>query len=87
MNGSSEAPRDTTPADAIRGEFVTENFGYDGGRRVTAYVPPDPPGAIVFAGDGEMIARWGGFLEANDVRSTMIVGVHRAADETRRLHE
>ena len=68
-------------------EFVTETFDYDGGRQVTVYVPPDPPEAIVFAGDGQMISQWGGILEAADVPSTMIVGVHRVADETLRLHE
>jgi len=73
--------------DPIAGEFVTETFGYDNGRRVTVYVPPDPPRAIVFAGDGQMIAQWGRVLESADVPPTMIVGAHRAADETRRLHE
>ena len=75
------------PADPVAGEFVTETFDYDGGRQVTVYVPPDPPEAIVFAGDGQMISQWGGLLEAADVPSTMIVGVHRVADETLRLHE
>jgi len=74
-------------AGSIAGEFVTEMFDYDGGRQVTVYVPPDPPEAIVFAGDGQMIARWGGCLESADVPSTMIVGAHRAANETLRLHE
>jgi hypothetical protein len=41
----------------------------------------------VFAGDGQLISQWGGFLEAAGVPSTMIVGVHRTADETLRLHE
>ena len=68
-------------------EFVNETFDYDGGRQVTVYVPPAPPEAIVFAGDGQMIAQWGGLLEAAGVPSTMIVGVHRVADETLRLHE
>ena len=68
-------------------EFVTETFDYDGGRHVTVYLPPDPPEAIVFAGDGQMISQWGRFLEAADVPSTMIVGVHRVADETLRLYE
>ena len=71
----------------IAGEIVTETFDYDDGRQVTVYVPPDPPAAIVFAGDGQMISQWGGFLEAADVPSTMIVGAHRVADETLRLHE
>ena len=54
---------------------------------MTVYIPPHPPEAIVFAGDGQMVAQWGGFLETMDAPSTMIVGVHRAADETQRLHE
>ena len=49
---------------AIAGEFVTETFDYDGGRQVTVYVPPDPPEAVVFAGDGQRISQWGRFLEA-----------------------
>ena len=72
---------------SIAGELVTETFGYDGGRLVTAYVPADPPEALVFTGDGQMISQWGAALEAGDVPPTMIVGVHRLADETLRLHE
>jgi enterochelin esterase-like enzyme len=67
--------------------FVTETLDYDGGRPVTVYVPPDPPEAVVFAGDGQVITRWGAALEGAAARSTMIVGVHRLADETLRLHE
>ena len=87
MNEFSEPRPEPPQADPIAGEFVTETFDYDGGRQVTVYVPPVPPEAIVFAGDGQMISQWGGFLEAADVPSTMIVGVHRVADETLRLHE
>jgi enterochelin esterase-like enzyme len=72
---------------AIEGELVTETFEYDGGRQVTAYLPPDPPEAVVFAGDGQLIAQWGGTLEAADVPPTMIVGAHRLDDEMLRLHE
>src|SRR5262245_52788552 len=72
---------------AIVGEFITETFDYDNGRQVMVYVPPVPPEAIVFAGDGQMISPWGRLLEAADVLATMIVRVHRAADETLRLHE
>jgi enterochelin esterase-like enzyme len=72
---------------AIAGELVTEMFGYDGGRQVTVYVPPDPPQAVVFAGDGHLISQWAAELEAADVPSTMIVGVYRLADEMLRLHE
>ncbi len=67
--------------------FVTGTFEYDGGRQVTVYVPPGPPEAIVFAGDGQRISKWGGLLEKADVPSTMIVGVHGLTDEMLRLHE
>ena len=72
---------------SIVGELVTETFEYDGGRQVTVYVPPDPPEAVVFAADGQLIPPWGGVLEATHVPSTMIIGAHRLADETLRLHE
>ena len=81
----AEPPKKPPHPDA--GELVTETFDYDGGRQVTVYVPPHPPEAIVFAGDGQMISQWGGSLEAADVPSTMILGVHRVDDETLRLHE
>jgi enterochelin esterase-like enzyme len=71
----------------ITGDLITETLAYDGGREVTVYVPPEPPGTVVFAGDGQLIPRWGGVLEAAGLRSTMIVGAHRLADETRRLGE
>jgi enterochelin esterase-like enzyme len=80
---SPEPPRPTSSA----GELVTETFDYDDGRQVTVYLPPVPPEAIVFAVDGQMVSQWGGFLEAADVPPTMIVGAHRVADETLRLHE
>src|SRR6476646_7716973 len=72
---------------AIAGEFITETFNYDDGRQVTVYVPPDPPEAVVFAGDGQVLASWAADLEETDVPATMVVGVHRLADETLRLHE
>ena len=87
MTESSAASPKWPPADPVAGGFVTETFDYDGGRQVTVYVPSDRPEAIVFAGDGQMISQLGGLLDARDVPSTMIVGVHRAADETLRLHE
>ena len=71
----------------VAGEFVTETFTDDGGRPVTVYVPPARPEAVVFAGDGQLIAPWGSALEAAGVPATMIVGVHRLADERLRLHE
>jgi len=71
----------------VTGELVTETLDYDGGRKVTVYVPPDPPEAVVFAGDGQRISLWGRDLELTDVPSTMIVGVHGPLDEMSRLHE
>jgi enterochelin esterase-like enzyme len=72
---------------AVLGTFLTETLDFDGGRQVTAYVPPEPPTAVVFAGDGQLISQWGADLERAAVPPTMIVGVHRLADETLRLHE
>lgn len=62
-------------------------FEYDGGRSVTVYIPSDPPRAVVFSGDGQLISQWGGVLEAADVPPTMIVGAHRLDDEVLRLQE
>ena len=85
--GGPEPSPESACGYTIAGELVTETFEYDGGREVTVYVPPDPPELVVFAGDGQLISPWGGFLEAADVPSTMIVGAHRADDQTLRLHE
>ena len=79
--GGAESVPELVRVDPIAGELVTETFEYDGGRQVTVYVPPDRPEAVVFAGDGQLIAQWGGYLEAADVPSTMIVGAHRTDDE------
>jgi enterochelin esterase-like enzyme len=68
-------------------ELITETFAYDGGRRVTVFLPSDPPQAVVFAGDGQLIAPWGDVVAAAGAPPTMIVGVHRLADETLRLYE
>jgi hypothetical protein len=73
--GGPEALPEPARVAPIAGELVTETFDYDGGRHVTVYVPPNPPDAVVFAGDGQGISAWAGFLEAADVPSTMIVGV------------
>jgi pimeloyl-ACP methyl ester carboxylesterase len=81
-DGQSARPMGLGP-----GEFVTDTLEYDGGRQVTVYVPPEPPEAIVFAGDGQRIAKWGLSLEKAAIRSAMIVGVHGLTDETLRLHE
>jgi enterochelin esterase-like enzyme len=70
-----------------RGELVTETFDFDGGREVSVYVPSAPPEAIVVAGDGQLLAAWGADLEAPDLPSTMVVGVHRLDDEMARIHE
>ncbi|MFJ1595538.1 alpha/beta hydrolase [Streptomyces sp. NPDC088261] len=73
---------------SIAGELVTEALGYDGGRHVTAYLPPRPPEAVLYGGDGQLVPQWGAALEAAaDVPPTAVVGAHRAADETLRLHE
>jgi enterochelin esterase-like enzyme len=72
---------------SLAGELVTEVLDFDGGRQVTVYVPPDPPEAVVFAGDGQALCQWGEVLESAEVLPTMIIGVHRLADETLRLHE
>lgn len=72
------------------GQLVTETFAYDNGRQVTVYLPPAPAEAVIFAGDGQRISRWGGLLEAADVPDappTMIVGVHGLTDDMARLHE
>jgi len=76
-----------TMSSSNTGKLVTETFDYDGGRQVTVYVPPVPPEAVVFTGDGQLISQWGGILQAADVPPTMIVGTHRLDDEVLRLHE
>ena len=70
-----------------KGDLVTETFAFDGGRQVTAYVPVDPPQAVIFTGDGQLLAAWGEDLQAAQSPPVMIVGVHRVADEMMRLHE
>lgn len=73
---------------SLKGELVTESFSYDGGRGVTAYVPPDAPGAVVYAADGGWhTAGLAEALEAADARSTMVVGVHGPDDEEGRFKE
>jgi hypothetical protein len=76
-----------TTSSSITGKLVTETLDYDGGRQVTAYVPPVPPEAVVFAGDGPLIPQWGRVLQAADLPPTMIIGAHRLGDEMQRLHE
>lgn len=73
---------------AIARELITDTLEYDGGRRVTVYVPPDPPEAVVFAADGAWhITRLAESLERTGVRATMVVGVHGLADDDGRLLE
>jgi hypothetical protein len=59
------------PTGAVSGTFVTETFEDDGGRQVTVYVPPNPPEAIIYAGDGQRISKWGRLLEKANLPSTM----------------
>jgi len=68
-------------------DLVTETFDYDGGRQVTVRLPSRPPEAVVFAGDGQLIAPWGEDVAAAGAPPTMIVGIHRSDDEALRLHE
>lgn len=75
------------PIGTVFGEYVTDTLEYDGGRQITVYVPPEPPEAIVFAGDGQRLSKWGRLLEEAALPPTMVVGVHGLADETLRLHE
>jgi enterochelin esterase-like enzyme len=69
------------------GRLVTETFDYDGGRRVTVYVPPVPAESIVFAADGAWHTARLADLEAAGAVATMIVGVHGLADDEGRLRE
>lgn len=87
--GGSDLVPEPARVEPIAGELVTERFEYDGGRQVAVYVPPEPPEAIVFAGDGQLTSQWGGYLEAADVPPTMIVGAYRTddADEMVRIRE
>ena len=73
------------PAD---GELVTEALKYDGRCPVTAYVPPDPAEAVVFAADGGWhVSHHSEVLETASTAPTMIVGVHGRPDDDERLHE
>lgn len=66
---------------------MTERFGFGGGRDVGVYVPSGPVEAVVYAGDGQLIAPWGADVDGPGGPATLVVGVHRADDETERLHE
>jgi enterochelin esterase-like enzyme len=88
-HGHDERVPEPARLNQIAGDFVTETFEYDGGRKVTVYLPPSRPQAVVFSGDGQFISQWGEYLEAADVPPTMIVGAHRtdSEDEMVRLGE
>lgn len=67
---------------------VTQTLGYDGGRQVTAYVPPSPPEAIVYAADGGWHgAKLAAALETGAARPTLIIAVHGMSDDDSRLKE
>jgi enterochelin esterase-like enzyme len=66
---------------------MTDTTEFENERKVTVYIPPTAPEAIVFAGDGQRLAEWGCSLEHATVPPTMIVGVHSPTNETMRLHE
>ena len=70
------------------GELVTESFGYDGGRAVTAYLPSASPEAVVFTADGGWhTARLVDALEAGEAPPTLVVGVHGRDDDDGRFAE
>ena len=71
----------------ISGELIIERLGYDGGRHVTAYVPQRSPEAIVFAGDGQGIAKWIRYIDRDDLPATMVVAAHGLDDMMARIHE
>ena len=74
---------------SLNGALITETLAFDGGRSVTAYVPPEPPEALVYAADGGWhIERLAYAIEASsETPPTMVVGVHGLDDDDGRLHE
>lgn len=71
---------------SIAGELVTEALEDDGCRSVTAYIPPDPVEAVVFAADGAWhTSRLSEAVDRVDGPSTMIIGVHGPPDDDGRL--
>lgn len=72
----------------LLGSIVTETLSeYDGGRQVSVYVPLNAPKAIIYAGDGQGLSKWGPLLEPPHRVATMIVGVHGLTDDLARLQE
>ena len=73
---------------AIEGSFVAATLAHDGGREVTAWVPPAPVDSVVFAADGGWhTSGLAAALSGAGIRSTMVVGVHGLDDDDGRLHE
>lgn len=86
--GKTGASRtDGGPSGAPIRRVVSETLPFDGGRRVRAYVPPVPPDAIVYAGDGQLLASWQGTLGSKALATTMVVATDRSDDEVLRLLE
>jgi len=72
---------------AMAGQLITEALSGHG-REVTAYVPPQPVEAVVYAADGGWhTGRLAESLELGGITSTMVVGVHGQPDDDGRLHE
>ncbi len=59
--------------------LVTESFAF---RDVSVWVPEGAPTAVLYCGDGQILAPWGA-----DLDGVMIVGVHRVDDEETRIYE
>jgi enterochelin esterase-like enzyme len=72
---------DDASRDAPGGELVLEEFDYDGGRRAVVSVPPGRPEAIVYAGDGQLIAPWGARIASSGLPPVMVVGAYRTDDD------
>lgn len=66
---------------------VTVTLDFDGGRKVTANVPAATPEAVVYAGDGQLVAPWGSLLEGRGLPPVMVVGADRLDDEMARIRE
>lgn len=86
---SGSAGSAQTPPLRWRGELVSETSDFNGGRGVTVFVPPERPEAVVYAGDGQLIAPWGADLEEAGLPPTMVVCVHPTddPDEMARISE
>jgi enterochelin esterase-like enzyme len=72
---------------ASDGRIVDRVLPFDGGRRVSVYLPSTPPTAIVFAGDGPSVAHWGELLHTAHTPPTAVVAVDGLSDEKQRLEE